>query len=367
MISLYIHIPFCQKKCFYCSFVVSVGQQHRMDLYLDCLAREAEIYKGKRVGTVYIGGGTPTLLNEEQLKKLFGLIKSNFFVDNQAEWTIEANPEGMSLEKGQGLKKLGANRISLGVQSFNDRYLRYLGRVHDKQKALEAYASIREAKFDNVNVDLMFSFKGQTRDELNGELKELTLLKSEHVSLYNLTIEQNSRFYVQKVNLEDDQKQAEQYTLVMEWLEKAGFHQYEVSNFARSNFESQHNLNYWKGGNYIGLGVGAHSHFNGKRFWNTSRFLDYIERIQGGRSPEEGCEWLNQQQRFMETFLFGLRMNEGIDISMLQERFDYTIDQERLNIIEGFICANYLERQGSHLKVSHKGRLVLDELSASLI
>lgn len=236
MKSLYIHIPFCERKCFYCSFVVSIGQQERMDVYCDSLIKEAQTYKGSAFKTVYIGGGTPTFLSGVQLERLFLNLRKNFNISENTEWTIEANPEGIPTDKLKLLKNLGVNRISLGVQSLSDRYLKYLGRNHSKETAVRAYNNIREAGFDNVNVDLMFGFRNQSMEELKNDVNALTSLKSEHVSLYALTIEKDSRFYTQKVQLQGDEFQSNQYTLITRLLKEAGFKQYEVSNFAREGF-----------------------------------------------------------------------------------------------------------------------------------
>jgi len=222
MSSLYIHIPFCERKCFYCSFVVSVGQRHRVDLYLDCLLKEALQYKGEAIQTVYLGGGTPTFLTNKQLQKMFDVIHKNFRLADDMECTVEANPEGLDIAKIKLLKKLGVNRISLGVQSLNNEYLKYLGRIHDREKAVDAFRIIREGGIDNINLDLMYTFPGQSLDELQEDVGAISELGSEHLSLYALTIEPNSRFYVRKEQLPNDQAQVDQYILVCKFLGKAG-------------------------------------------------------------------------------------------------------------------------------------------------
>jgi len=198
MKSLYIHIPFCEQKCFYCSFVVSIGQEQRMDTYLDCIALEAHRYKGEQVKTIYIGGGTPTLMSEKQIQKLNNIIQENFILSQAMEWTIEANPERLNSSKLKLLKTSGINRVSLGVQTMNNKYLKYLGRNHNAQAAVNSYKRIRKAGFENINIDLMFSFPKQTMRELKEDVKTITQLGSDHVSLYLLTIEHPSRFFCQK-------------------------------------------------------------------------------------------------------------------------------------------------------------------------
>lgn len=365
--SLYVHIPFCQHKCFYCSFVVTVGQEHRIDEYLLSLAQEAKQYQGARLKTLYFGGGTPSLLSEKQLQELFGIIHQYFNLDSVEELTLEANPEGLSVEKAAFLRELGVRRVSLGVQTFHDPYLKYLGRNHSAAKARGAFLNLREAGFDNINVDLMYGFPKESLKEIEEDLQELIQLDSEHVSLYTLTIEANTRFATRGVQLEGDDEQAAQYRYVQGFLEDHGWRQYEISNFAKKGKESRHNINYWSGGDYIGLGVGAHSHLQGKRFWNTDKLMDYLKRNKEGATTIEGKEVLNQEERFLEYLLFGLRMNQGIDLEKLQNRLNVRLDSSRLEKIEHYIEEGFLCKEKNSLKTTAKGQLVLDELCARLI
>ena len=365
--SLYVHIPFCAKKCLFCSFAVTVGQAHRTADYLNALQREAQNQPGQVLKTVYCGGGTPSFLSVGELERLVGFIRDQFIFFDGAEWTIEANPEGMDEAKAAVLKRLGFNRVSLGVQSLNEKYLKYLGRNHNKEKAVAAFGHLRQAGFENINVDLMSSFPGQSTEELAEDVNALAGLGAEHVSVYSLTIEENSRFFVKGVRLDEDQLQKEQYLLIVKLLEEAGYRQYEVSNFAKPGFESQHNMNYWDGGDYVGLGVGAHSHRAGVRSWNVSRFMDYLDRLDHGRSPREEEEHLSTEKRLIESILFGLRKNQGIDLGLLKDRFSAVLDPARENIVEDCVRKGLLIKEGTLLRTSLEGRLVLDEISARLI
>ena len=367
MMGLYIHIPFCEKKCLYCSFVVSIGQQARIDAYLNGLEQEAKHYAGANVGSVYMGGGTPTFMSAAQIEKLLLMVKRHFDIHADAEWTMEANPEGLDQDKLTMMHKLGVNRISLGVQSLNEKYLKYLGRVHDNKTALTAFERIRAAGFKNINVDLMLSFPSQTIDELREDIEAMTAFKSDHISAYSLMVEPHSRFYAQKICVPDSEKQKEQYLLLLSMLETSGFMQYEVSNFAQPNKESSHNINYWSAGNYIGLGIGAHSHLDGRRFWNVNKLLDYIKRIEGGQSVIEGEEALGSYHRFLEAFIFGLRMNAGISIQNLEERFGERLDSERQSIIDECLRGGLLFLDQGRIKARLRGRLVLDEIAAKII
>lgn len=367
MTSLYIHIPFCQKKCFYCSFVVDVGHDHRIDSYLDCLAQEAERYRDTLIETVYLGGGTPSYLSADQLQKFLTTLRKKFQFTSDCEWTLEANPEGMALEKAKLLYDLGINRVSLGVQSLNDRYLKYLGRCHDARRAADSFKILRQAGFRNINVDLMYSFPGQTDEEIKEDVLSLVSWGSEHLSLYTLTIEENSRFYARQIRLDSDETRARQYELVVSSLESSEFKQYEISNFAKSGKASRHNLNYWQGGDYIGLGVAAHSHQAGRRFWNVSKTNVYIKKIQDRQSPLEGEEKLSARQRLMELILFGLRMNQGVHVGEAGPKAGCVLDAAGDKIIDELVGQGFLFKEKGYLKTSLKGRLVLDEISSRLI
>ena len=367
MTSLYIHIPFCKSKCLFCSFVIAVGKEHRIDVYLEALEREAKLHRGAKIETVYVGGGTPTHMDTAQLRRFIALIKENFKIDADAEFTVEANPEDIDAEKAGFLLEAGINRVSLGVQSLNDKYLSFLGRGHNKEKAIEAFENLRATGFSNINLDLMFSFPGQTLKELEEDVRAITTLESDHLSLYSLTIEEGSRLYRQDMQLDHGDKRAEEYRRVVELLGENGFHQYEISNFAKPGRESRHNRLYWESGNYIGLGIGAHSHKDGERFWNTSNLMDYLERMKHGKSPIDGREILEAEKRFKETLLFGLRMNEGIEVSLLERRFGVVLPVATKEKIEEFLKEGFLLKDNGCLRATPKGRLLLDEICAHLI
>lgn len=367
MTSLYIHIPFCQKKCYFCSFVVAVGKDHHMDSYLDCLDREAGFYQGQQLKTVYIGGGTPSLLSHAQLERLVGIVRKDFRMISGCEFTLEANPATFDFSKAQWMHELGINRLSLGVQSLNDRYLQFLGRAHNADEARIAFETLRKAGFDNINLDLMYSFPGQTNEEMREDAQGMAGFGSEHLSLYTLTIEEGSRFYKRNFSWQDGFSQAEQYTLMTHTLEDLGFHQYEISNFAKPGRESGHNRVYWQADNYIGLGVGAHSHKDGQRYWNVPNLMEYIHRLKENRNPLQGKEKLEPRTQFKEALLFGLRMNQGVDVGQLQERFQCALTPDEHEIFEDMVAEGFLHRDNFSLTTTAKGRLVLDELAARLI
>lgn len=358
--SLYIHIPFCSRKCLFCSFVIAVGQEHRREEYVKALINEMKGNKGRRIRTIYLGGGTPSMLDEGHLDVLMDAIRKNFLFQNDIEITIEANPESINRAKAEFLRYQGFNRVSLGVQSMNDRTTAFLGRGHDASMARDAYRILREAGFANINLDLMYGFPGQTNEELEEDVRAISLLGSEHLSLYTLTIEPNSRFHAVQMKLDDDEKLAGQYLLIARILNEYGFKQYEVSNFSKApRFESAHNRNYWLGGPYIGLGVGAHGFTGRRRTWNTSNLQDYIQKAGRGEQVIGGLEDLTDAQLSMEKVLFGLRMNEGVPWDL--------VPSVKVKLIQTWIKDGFLLFENGNLKTTDRGRLVLDALSSRLI
>lgn len=353
--SLYIHIPFCSHKCLFCSFAIAVAQMHYADDYLNRLEKEAEHYRGAHLDTVYIGGGTPSLLSVEQLERLIHIVHQYFSLNDHYEMTMEANPDSIDETKAQALKHLGVNRISLGIQSLNDHYLKFLGRRHSAAQARTAYALLRDKGFDNINVDFMYAFPSQTTEELHTDLAVMSSLGSEHLSLYTLTIEPPSRFHIQAVKLDEEEKIARHYQEAVAILKEYDFQQYEISNFAKEGFQSRHNKNYWQGGEYIGLGMGAHGFIDNRRYWNVSKFHEYLH----GTDAVAGFEELPHEARTMEKVLFGLRMNDGVDMGL--------IPRNKMTLIDHFLKQGFLTIENLRLKATAQGRLVLDELSSRLI
>ncbi|MFH1691329.1 MAG: radical SAM family heme chaperone HemW [Candidatus Omnitrophota bacterium] len=366
-LSLYVHIPFCKSKCPYCSFLSYENRQEAIVPYLEALGKEAAFYKGQSVSTIYIGGGTPTYLSETELGILFDTIRSNFKIDNVVEWTIEANPATFDLCKAKLLRSFGVTRVSLGIQSFQEKYLQFLARPYGTQDALRAYAFLREAGFDNISVDLMYAFSGQTEEELASDVQEALKLNSEHISLYTLSVSEESVFYQDNIEPLDNDQQVLYYGHIRDWLSKQGFLQYEVSSFSKKNYESRHNLNYWQGGDYIGLGLGAHAHLGGVRFWNTSDLVCYGALLEKGIMPKEGEESLPVEQKMLETLLIGLRLVDGVDVEKLEERFHLKLGNDKRALIDGFVREGLLKWEDGYLKTALSGILLLDEICAKII
>jgi len=284
MAGIYIHIPFCKKKCIYCNFY-SIANTKRMEEYVNVLVEEVcGVRCGVCISSVYFGGGTPTLLSVNTLQKILNTVYENFEVEQNAEITIEANPEQCSLAYLSALKKMGFNRLSIGIQSFNDEILQYLGRTHSGKIALDAIENAQNAGFDNISVDLMYGIYLRNLQDWKNELKTVFSLPVKHLSAYSLTIEENTLLHkkiTQQKTLNIDEEQTlQEMKLLMEEAETNGFEHYEVSNFAKTGYPSKHNSNYWNGTHYQGFGASAHSYSGTSRSWNFSNVDKYIDAIQ---------------------------------------------------------------------------------------
>lgn len=366
-LSLYIHIPFCKSKCFYCSFPSFERKDELIDSYLEVLKKEAANHRGVAVNTVYIGGGTPTYLSMTQLEHLFDTLHENFVIAKNAEVTIEANPATFDFDKALGLFQMGVNRVSLGVQSLNDNFLKYLGRPHSHFEALSAFGALRQVAFKNISCDLIYSLPGQTDKEIEEDVLGLVALGGEHISLYALTISEGSEFYKRRVESHLQESQSQHFFLVKTLLEKNGFHHYEVSNFAKPGYECKHNLNYWRGGNYIGLGSSSHSHIDGHRFWNVEGVEEYISMLRRGISAKVGEERLRGVKRLMESFLIGLRLTEGVDVKGLEARYGIGFPAEKQEEIADLIRHGLLTEEAGRIRATPAGMVVLDEMCGRLI
>lgn len=366
-LSLYVHIPFCLRKCFYCAFASFAGKGYLVGPYLEALKKEAAAYRGERLDTVYVGGGTPTFLTSSQLRALFVVIKALFVIERDAEITIEANPATFDAEKASVLFDLGVNRVSLGIQSLDDPLLKYLGRPHTRAQAMDAFDILRKVGFANVNLDLMYSLPGESEEGVKQDVADFIVLGSEHLSLYTLSVDEGSEFHRRNIQAPSSENQAGHFRLAGRLLRERGLRHYEVSNFAKKGFECRHNLNYWRGGSYIGLGVAAHSHLEGRRFWNGSDITTYLKMVQYDGRPSVGEENLGGEKRLMEILLIGLRLTDGVSISDVEERAGVCLSGERRRMIEGLAREGLLSYDGAHLKATEAGMVVLDELCSRLI
>lgn len=344
MRGLYIHIPFCSRKCDYCDFVSYQNRNSDIDKYLSALEREAFFYRALHgsFDTVYIGGGTPSLLSAEQLKKLFSLVKKITAGGKVLEFTIEVNPEGLTEEKAEVFLRGGVNRISMGLQSSKPELLEKIGRKTSPQLFLKAWKICRLAGFKNMSADLMTGLPLQTLADFKSSMDFLLNLQPEHISLYPLEIHEGTALKIHGES-ENPNAAADMYEQACNVLPKAGLNRYEISNFSRAGFESKHNLHYWRQQEYLGLGLAASSYIKGRRWTNTEKLEVWLCYVQNGRkAPRISEEKLTGKKKEAEKIMLGLRLAEGIEISSnilieFEKELSSAAAREMLEIKEGRI------------------------------
>jgi putative oxygen-independent coproporphyrinogen III oxidase len=360
---LYVHIPFCPKICPYCSFYKEASDRNKVQGFLDSLLAELDSFGPERLSlrTIFFGGGTPSALSPSQLEYLLTGLRDRLDLSDLVEWTLEMNPATVSLEKGILLRSLGVNRISMGVQSWDPDILRRLGRVHSAGQARHSYDTLRDAGFDNVNLDLIFGVPGQSRAQWISTLRETVAMKPDHISAYCLTYEEDTEFFRRfqtgefRQNPADD---AEFFSATMHFLSEAGFEQYEISNYTKPGRECLHNLAYWQGKDYLGLGPSAFSTVGRTRWQNVADTQNYIARTGRGKSTRSFAEDLEEGTRESERIVFGLRTNQGI----LRQKV--ATQESQLHDLEK---AGYLETAGAYVRLTAAGRLVADEIGALFV
>lgn len=378
---IYAHIPFCLRKCPYCAFNSASAPAEGLPekRYAACLSKElsAVVEKEAIIGppaTIYLGGGTPSLLSPQAVSDLLRSIKDTLG-KAAGEITIEANPDTLTLDKLKGYVNAGVNRLSIGFQSFDEAGLASLGRAHTVETSLKAYAWARQAGFRNIGIDLIFGTPGQTLQGWEAALKKAVELRPEHISLYGMTIEEGTPFYRKygpgKKGLPGEDAEAAMLLSAMRVLEVAGYRHYEVSNFALPGFESRHNTLYWNGMPYIGLGAGAHSYMPwpgwGRRWWNAPLANEYMDRVEKGIDTAEGREELTRKDALYESTMLGLRMiDAGINGEAFKARFGL-YPAGALKGLDALIEEGLLEKRGEDIFATQKGLLVLDEVALKLL
>ncbi|MDO5088586.1 MAG: radical SAM family heme chaperone HemW [Leptotrichiaceae bacterium] len=314
--ALYLHIPFCEKKCEYCDFCTFTNMQHEYGKYTEALIKELKMYPEYEYDTVYLGGGTPSLLSAEMLSDIMKNIKYS----KDAEITLELNPNDMNREKLTELRKIGINRLSIGIQSFQDHILKFIGRLHDGKDAVKVFKDARKAGFDNVSIDLMFGIPNQSMEDLKKDLKMILQLFPDNISIYSLIWEEGTVFWskLRKGILSemDQDLEAEMYELIIDFLKENGYEHYEISNFSKKGSAGKHNLKYWKNKQFIGVGMSAASYYKGKRYSNVRNFRKYYKYIDEKKLPvnEESIETVDETEYRKLGNMLGLRLvTEGIE------------------------------------------------------
>lgn len=365
--ALYLHIPFCRKKCDYCDFPSYAGRESLMPEYIEALKAEigyySSLYDRPRIETVYVGGGTPTLLPEELISSLFGSIRKDFDVSSGAEISFEANPGTVTKGKLKALIDAGVNRISLGAQTFNNALLKKLGRIHLEHDINDAYEMIREACFKNVNIDLIFALPGQSIRDWRSSLEKIVKLNPEHISAYNLQIEEGTPLYSEKLDgtllIPGEEEELNMYKSAISYLKDNGYVQYEISNFAREGKECEHNKAYWTMKEYIGIGAGAHSFINNIRVANTP----YLDKYMSKDFAAVKTEHANTKKESMQEMVFlGLRLINGFHLNDFTRRFGIGMREIYKKELAELTEDGLLEINGKNVRLTEKGMFLANEV-----
>ncbi|WP_333860090.1 radical SAM family heme chaperone HemW [Clostridium sp.] len=369
-ISLYIHIPFCKKKCLYCDFPSYSGKENLMIDYSKALAKDIETIGSREINTIFIGGGTPTYLSLDAWYNIYRAVEK-LNITKDLEFTVEANPGTFTKEKLIFLRNMGANRLSIGLQAWQNNILRNLGRIHTLEDFLEGYKMARSLGFSNINVDLIFGLPGQTLDIWKSCLKNVVGILPEHISCYSLIIEKGTPFYnlyeENRLDLPSEEEEREMYNFALEFLFKKGYKQYEISNFCREDNVCRHNLVYWDLNQYIGCGSGAHSYVKGYRYRNTENIEQYILEGTRGRFLRLD-KYKNSIYNDMEEFMFmGLRKAKGISINDFNNRFSKNIYSVYGNVISKYINNKMLILKDDRLYLSGRGIEISNSIMCEFI
>jgi oxygen-independent coproporphyrinogen-3 oxidase len=363
-LGLYLHFPFCISKCPYCDFnSYQLKEDNQISSYISALYQEITAYSQKlkksNLKTVYLGGGTPTILSGVQIYNILEFCKDKFNIDKNAEITIEANPGTLDGEKLKLLIESGINRLSLGAQSFSNLFLKKLGRIHNAQDIIDSYYLAREKGFNNINIDIMFALPDQTTEDLQVTLKKAVSLKPDHLSLYNLTIKPGTEYYKKykrdKLKLSTEDEEFDMYNWAINFLEESDFEHYEIANFARPYKRSMHNLIYWKNKPYLGIGAGAYSFIKGYRYMNYENPARYIKEITSGKLPVDNGEKLSLRKRMIETIILGLRTKDGVDYKKFKTRFGVNLNNIFPEQIKKMVNLGLLQKDNHRIKLTKKG------------
>ncbi|HEV8285101.1 MAG TPA: radical SAM family heme chaperone HemW [Chitinophagaceae bacterium] len=367
MAGIYIHIPFCKQACYYCNFHFTTSLRRKNELIAALLSEislRGNYLQGENIETIYFGGGTPSLLQISDLKLLIEKISSTFHIEPCAEITIEINPDDIDREKLKALKETSFNRLSMGIQSFFDEDLKWMNRAHSAKQALDNLQLARN-HFDNISIDLIYGTPLLTNEKWQQNVERAIAFDIPHLSCYALTVEPKTPLYKMiRDHQKDDispEKQSEQFLLLMEWMEASDYEHYEISNFARPYYRSQHNSSYWKGKKYLGIGPSAHSFDGSSREWNVSNNNIYIESICKGIIPSEK-EILTPTQQLNEYIMTSLRTIEGLDLNHVRKVTSYELRVASKKFIE----RKLMKEENNHLKLTREGKLLADGIASDL-
>ncbi|AEG59408.1 radical SAM family heme chaperone HemW [Desulforamulus ruminis] len=376
-LGLYIHVPFCLRKCLYCDFTSYPYQQDLLEKYLEGLWLEMEYYRQelspehKQIATIFVGGGTPTCLVSGQLTEMLEQVGKRFQILPDAEITVEANPGTVSLTSLKELKAAGFNRLSLGIQSTHAELLKRLGRIHTVEQAKEAVDFAGKAGFNNINLDLIFGLPGQTVEQWQQSLSQVLALSPQHLSCYGLQLEEGTPLCrsVDKGELEacPEEWELTMYRTAIETLAAAGYRHYEISNFSRDGYRCRHNLNYWQNGQYLGFGPAAHSHLGGTRWGNTENIMNYVRLLQEGQRPILEIKKLSKGEQMEETAFLGLRLMEGLSLDAFKQRYGREFLEVFGQQVHDLQKKGLVQLEAGHLKLTSQGLPVANRVFAEFI
>ena len=367
---IYIHIPFCIRKCDYCDFLSGPSGPEEQADYLQALLREIQAVEegeGRSVSSIFIGGGTPSVLDERLLGDILREIRNRFKMEEDAEITIEVNPGTANIGKLQAYREMGINRLSIGLQSPEDRELKILGRIHNYGQFLETYQEARTVGFDNINIDLMSAIPDQTYEGWVKNLRTVAELKPEHISAYSLIVEEGTPFAARKLNLPDEDTEYNMYEATAQILKKYGFEQYEISNYARKGRECRHNVGYWTRQDYLGFGLGASSLYGKERFANTADMKKYLENSRNPEKIREKEPSLTREDEMAEFMFLGLRMTKGILKADFQRCFGCTIESVYGEVLEKYESMELLLEKDGRIFLSREGIYVSNSIMAEFL
>lgn len=368
-IGLYLHIPYCLSRCNYCDFCSSKCGGAVPDEYIKALCIEAERYSQHKkipVSTIYIGGGTPSLLSRRQLEFVISVLDKVFDVSSNSEFTMEANPGTLTLDKLKGYKSLGVNRLSIGLQSIHNNELKILGRIHSFEDFLSSFEAARSVGFDNISVDLMYGIPEQTPKSFKESVEKVCEIMPEHISSYGLIIEEGTPFYnnQNKLNIPTEDVECDMYYSACDMLAKKGYNHYEISNFCLEGRSCEHNLKYWRNEEYLGLGVSAYSYYKGVRFGNCRNISDYI------LSPVSSCidrEVCDIEAEAFEYAMMRLRLREGVDLLDYKTRFGRDIYRDNQEVIEKYIALGLMKRSNEVISLTERGFYISNTILAEIL
>ena len=369
-LELYVHIPFCVRKCQYCDFLSGPSDEETKDRYIEALLKEiraAEHTEDYEIVSVFIGGGTPSALKAEAIASIMRTLQEQFFFCEDAEVTIEANPGTVDLEKLTIYRNVGINRLSLGLQSTDAEELKLLGRIHSYEEFLKSYEWAREAGFSNINIDLMFAIPGQTGEAWRQHLYQVAELNPEHISAYSLIIEEGTPFAEQNLDLPDEDTEYQMYEDTAEILERYGYRQYEISNYAKQGYMCRHNAGYWQRLEYLGFGLGASSLYGGMRFSNTHQMQEYLKESRNPDQIRKDVTVLSRNEQIEEFMFLGLRMTEGISEKKFEENFNVRLMDIYGDILQKYEETGFMEHIETKWRLTRKGIHVSNHILADFL